>query len=201
MDELLDLVVEQFLEAHACVLDAVHEIGWPLAEHLQAFFKSDDVLLGDRVDFFTFFKDFDETLRLLREHFSEFVTGPLNAMEGLLWEHLESAMWDLVFFHRVLLGSIGLSLEGQDDLNVTFGAERAAFKQGRLCRDASNVNILPGLHIVQSVCHQSQLLEELVREDVARTFMDLVQSSDYVALEIWIHVDGGGCGSLGLGFA
>jgi len=55
VQELLDVMIEVFLEPLASVLNAGIEVDWSLAEKLEAFLKGDDLLLGDRVDLFPFF--------------------------------------------------------------------------------------------------------------------------------------------------
>jgi len=55
MQELLDVMIEVFLEPLASVLNARIEVDWSLAKKLEAFLKSDNLLLGYRVDLVTFF--------------------------------------------------------------------------------------------------------------------------------------------------
>lgn len=87
-------------------------------------------------------------------------------MDRFFGEHLECAEWNFSAFVWVLLLAIGLSLVRQDDLHVAFGAESARLEQGRLGRHTARVDVFARLNVVQSICHNSQVLKELVMEDV-----------------------------------
>lgn len=55
MQELLDVMAEVLLESLSSVLEARVEVDWSFAEQFKTFFQSDDVLLDQWVDLFSFF--------------------------------------------------------------------------------------------------------------------------------------------------
>ena len=104
-------------------------------------------------------------------------------------------MWDLIVVFWILLGAVALCQVRQYDLHMPFGSECATLKQGNLRGDASTVYVLASCHIVQSIRDYRQPFEELISEDMIRSFMHFVQSRNYVALQLLVHLDGSSSGS------
>jgi len=63
----------------------------------------------------------------LSEDLAELVAGPLNAMEGLLREHLQGAVRDLGVIFGVVLAAIGFGLVRKHYLNVALGSKGTTF--------------------------------------------------------------------------
>lgn len=122
VQELLDVMVVEFLEAHASVFDTVHEVFGFLAQHLETFFESNLILLRNGVDFGALLKDFDCALWHLSEHFAELVSCPLDAVQGFFGEHLKSAVRDFCVVFRISLGTVALCLVWKDYLHMTLGS-------------------------------------------------------------------------------
>ena len=87
VQQLSDVVVEHLFEAHTSVLNAVSEVTWSLSEQLQAFLQTDDILLANQTDTSTLVKYLDGTRGHLCVHLAEFVSGPLDTVKCLFWEH------------------------------------------------------------------------------------------------------------------
>lgn len=89
-----------------------------------------------------------EVLRIDAEKAAQHVFGPLDAVQGLLWEHLEGTVRDLVVFFRVFLFAIRLCFVRNNHLDMAFGSQSATIKQRHPCIDAFLVNKEARLDIV-----------------------------------------------------
>lgn len=129
------------------------------------------------------------------EDLAEDVSRPFDAVHCLLGEHLQSAVRDLRLFVGVVLASVVLSLVGNDDLDVSLRAKRAAFKERNLVLNAPLVHVLSGLDVVERVGNDLSAAEELVGEDLFGLLTYLVQPSDDVAFETRVELQerGAGC--------
>lgn len=189
-------MVEGLLELQSCVLDAVHPGLGSLPQHLEAFFKRLQILLGFRLELGALLEHFDQRGRVLREHFVEAVTSPLNAVQSFFREHLQGAEWDFVVLLRIFLLSVGFSQVWEHHLNMALWSQSARLNQGGLCSDTSLVDVLACHHVVKCISNNCQVFEKLVREDVRRPTVHLVQSCNNVLFEIRVHVDGSSCSGL-----
>lgn len=151
MQQLLDAVVEDFLEPEPSVLNALVEVERPLAKELKTLIQRFDVLLRYWVDFDAFFEDLEGTLWHLGVHLTELVAGPFDAVESLFWEHFQRADRDFVVDLGIFLRGIRFCLVGEDDLNVPLGSESATFEEGRLRGNAPAVDVNACLHVVKGV--------------------------------------------------
>lgn len=71
-----------------------------------------------------------------------------------------------VLFWRIALAAIVLGEVGNNDLDMTFGAQGAGLEQRPLCGDAAAVHVKPGGDVVEGVDCDVEGLEEVVGEDV-----------------------------------
>mmetsp|Transcript_28558 Transcript_28558/g.25528 ORF Transcript_28558/g.25528 Transcript_28558/m.25528 type:complete len:275 (+) Transcript_28558:1672-2496(+) len=122
-------------------------------------------------------------------------------MKSLFREHLECTMRDFTFFLRVLLGAVRLSLVRNDDLNVTLRTKSTRFEKRSLGTNTSHINISSGLDVIKSVSDDTQILKELISENILGSFMNLIKSGNNVILKIFVHLDGGSSSSLGFGLS
>lgn len=76
-----------------------------------------------------------------------------------------------------------------------------ALQQGSLGSHAPRVHVLPRGDIIKSVGDNPQSLKELVRKDVVRRFVYLVQPSDNVSFQLLVHLYGSRRCCRGLGLA
>ena len=83
---------------------------------------------------------------------------------------------------RVLSGRVGLGGEGQHDLHVALGAERARLDERLVVVDAAAVHVDARVNVVQRVAHGVEALEELVVVDA------LGVRSDAVGVRLDAHV-------------
>ena len=102
MQKLLDIVVEQLLEAQTGVLDTVHELHGFLPQQLEALLEADNILRASWIDRLADVKNFDRTSWHLGVKLAKFVTGPFNAVKCLFWEHLKRAMRNLIIVLRIV---------------------------------------------------------------------------------------------------
>ena len=103
MDELQNVVVEQFLELLPCLLYTVGEAFWTLLCMSDGFLdvlSLSQILEADLRNIGVF--QFIEVLWIESEECAEEVFGPFNTVQGLFWEHLQSAMWNRIVFFRIL---------------------------------------------------------------------------------------------------
>lgn len=175
-------MIEQLFELDSSEFNAVHESLGTLLEQLCAFLEGSDVLLRNSSHVLAIFKDLQSALGVLREELLELITSPFNAMKGLLWEHLQRAVRNLVVILRIVHRAIALCLVRKDYLHVAFRSQSSTLKKRCLCSNASQIDILPRLDVVKSIRDKRKLFEELVREDVTGALMNLIKSGNHVAL-------------------
>lgn len=185
-------MVEIFLELQPSVFDTVCEGLWSPHQELQALFECYDVLLACWICCFSFVKDFESTLGCLGEQSTEQVSCPFNAVKGLLREHLESTMGNLVVVLWILLRAVALSQMRQDDLDMPFGSKRTTFEQRCLGCNASSIHVPSRSHVVQGIRDYRQPFKELISEDMFRRCVNLVEPCDDVSLQLLVHPDGSG---------
>ena len=87
MHQLQDVVVEQLFEAHASVLNAIHEILRTFSEKFETFFKTDDILSICWIDTGPLLEYLNCTCWNLGVESTEFVSCPFDTVQSLLWEH------------------------------------------------------------------------------------------------------------------
>lgn len=118
IQQLEDVVSEVLVEDVGSNSHSLFEIGGPCFNNFKAVLQHLDVGRSWSVAFIDF-KQFGKCFGGEGELFAEDIASPLNAMQSLFREHLQSAMRDLsIRIVRILLAAIGLSLVGNDDLNV-----------------------------------------------------------------------------------
>ncbi len=104
-------------------------------------------------------------------------------MQRFFREHLQRALRHFsISVVGILLAPVGLSLIGDDNLNMPFGAQRAALQQGHFVLHTPAIHIPTRLYIVQCVSHYRKLLEETVIESLFCSSADLLQPSFYSTL-------------------
>lgn len=123
--KLFDVVFEVFVELFGSVSDAVFEIVGSMKQKFETFIKSLGLTRSTYV--FWVFEDLLQSLGAQTEEFAELISGPFHTMKGFFWEHFEGAMRNFSFLLRIALGTITFGFEGQNDLNVSFRTQSAAF--------------------------------------------------------------------------
>jgi hypothetical protein len=145
-----------------------------------------------------FFKGLEVALALLEELAAlersthklglEKVPSPLNAVVEKVREVLEGTERD-PFLWGIRGVTVGLGLEGNDDLRVALGAEGSRLKEWLLVENTFRVNVFSGLEIVQSVQDAIKILPEVVVEQ----FLGVRGHSNFVGfdIQVWVHFESG----------
>jgi len=82
---------------------------------------------------------------------------------------------------------------GKNDLSVSHRAQSTTFKQRGLGLHTSRIHINSRSDVVQGISDYAEVREESVVENVASSFMDLVESCHNLAFQVLVHVDSGCC--------
>lgn len=86
-------------------------------------------------------------------------------MQRLFREHLKRALRNLsIGIIGILLAAIGLSLIGNDNLNVPLGTQGPTLQQRHFVLNASAIDIPTRLYIIQSIGYNRKLFEETITE-------------------------------------
>lgn len=144
-------------------MDAVFKVLRSLDDHSKGFVQR---LYIVRLRLIRFLQKFRQSLCLESKLFTEDVSRPLDAMQGLLGKHFQSAVRDLPFLNWVVLTAVALSRIRDDYLDVSFGPKGSRLKQRYFILNASLVDVSSSCNVVQSVSHNSQALKEFVAEYV-----------------------------------
>ena len=112
IQQLHDVVSEQLKEQSSGHLNRIIKVCWPILEQFSAFFEHLDVR-NSKGGLLAFFKQLSQSLGIQTEFLTEQIPGPLYAVQGLLREHLESAMRNVAgSIIGVLHVAVGLGLVG-----------------------------------------------------------------------------------------
>ena len=88
-------------------------------------------------------------------------------MQSFLREQLQSTMRYFPFFNRIVLRSITLSFERNDDLNMTLWTKGSRLEQSNLILNASLIDIPPSCNIIKGIGNCSQTSEETITENLS----------------------------------